>query len=215
MNLFQRGICTIQDMFNKSPLTNWKETKKEVGNIPYVVTREMQMKNMRPDCISLIKIANDPKLYDKFAYNTFPKFKTMEDGEVYFEPVCQVISSLQTHYVKWFMLDRRFQISHDHSYPHVRVIPDGYFMKIKLSINIDKITGFEVIYITKADDIEIMDYADTRRDSAYIEDIVEDAKVYRWTVPLLNIATFYPQIVPLLTDSDRFIKTYLKDIKIK
>lgn len=213
MNLFKKGICTIQDVFNKSPLTNWKETKKEVGNIPYIVTREMQLKNMRPDCISLYQVANDQTVYDKFAYNTFPKFKTMEDGEVYFEPVCQVISSLQSHYVKWFMLDHRMRISHDHSYPYVRVIPDGYLMKIKLSITFDKITGFEVIYITKAADIEIMDIADTRRDGAYLEDIVDEAKVVRWTVPLLNIATFYPQIIPTLSDSERFIKTYLKDIK--
>jgi hypothetical protein len=169
-----------------------------------------QMKKMNKDNYTLDDILEIPELRAKFPSSEFPKFEKTADG-LFFQPVGRVVSTTHILYVKWFSLDKNLQISHDHSYPFVRIIPNGYLMKISVPRTADYISDFEVNYITPVDNIQVSESINP----SYTSEITDN----HGAVELLNVLKFnttdYPSLVPLFTDREGFINEYLKDILYK
>lgn len=189
---------------------------KNSVDIPYIVTAEKQKRLLmkkKPDAgVTLFDIISDEKLLAKFDKYEFPALKIMDSGEVFFQPICRIISPVHTHFVKWFSLTKNLEFSHDHSYEFAKLNLDGYLMKVKLSTQINKVSGVEIMYVCDVNDIEIKTIIAPRTTGARIEDAADS------TIPVEQyaIAQFnpyqYQKIAGYVNHLDEFINIYLQDI---
>lgn len=186
-------------------------------NLSGIVTSDMQKRfigsHSCANKVTLLDIIRDPELLAKFDRNEFPKVEIMEDGRMFFQPICRVVSPIHTHFVKWFSLTEDLNFSHDHSYEFAQIDPNGYLMKIILSMQPDRISGFEVRYVTKVNDVEFVSTVEARTEGAYVTDAVNAAIPVEKFVVTQFVPGQYMKVQSVIQDSESFIETYLKDVQ--
>ena len=149
----------------------------------------------------------------------FPEFNVMTNGDIFFDPCVSIINVSRREFVKWFVLDKQWNISHDNSYNFVRLPKEGYMMKISIPIVSDTIESFEVEYVVDITNINIIESFEVEHvvdiDTNHIFALNDP---HLMEVDSLNTiesidVTKYPEFIELINDTTSFIKKYLTDIQ--
>ena len=173
-----------------------------------VTPLKQSMGRMNGEGFSLDKIYENQELLSMFKKNEFPRFERTADG-LFFEPIGKVISTIHTYYVKWFSLNKDFEISHDHNYQFTRIIPNGYLMKVSVPRMSDQISDYEINYVIPVDNIQAIPFYGKVQSERTIDTTSEPTSQY--AIPQFDIS-MYPQLMGLLSDKESFITNYLSDI---
>lgn len=209
MNIFGRkdNMKTNMNYFDTDP-------KHVVTNV--MQQRLLHNKRSSLKSLTLFDIISDPEFLAKFNPHEFPKFEIMENGSIFFQPICKVISPIHTHYVKWFSLSRGLAFSNDHDYEFAELNQNGYLMKVVLSRQIDKIESFEVRYLCDVNNVEIVESLSTDTKSAYIDEALKASMpVMRYAVASFNPYQFVSLQSLLVQHPAEFINSYLQDVQEK
>jgi hypothetical protein len=184
---------------------NEKPVMGNIGDNTFrgIVTPHMQqMRKMHKENYTIQDVISNPEFRNKFPQSEFPKLEQTAEG-IFFQPITRVVSTTHVFYVKWFSLDSEFNISHDHNYQYVRIIPNGYLMKVSVPRTSDSISDFEVNYVTPVNAIQVSETIN----KALQEDASEEYNVQKFD------PNAYPVLVSqLFVDSKNFIDVYLTDI---
>lgn len=222
MSLFKnRGIVTMEDVFHKQNGEEMNAQMNQVNKLNGVfenkcVTMDMQKKfiyNRSSNHLSLMDIINNAELLEKFSVSEFPKLRVMSDGSIFFQPLQKIISPIYSHYVKWFSLADDFSFAHDCSFEYAKLRRPGYLMKIELQLQIGKISGYEVKYVTDVDNIEFVSVLAPKPTGGSIDD------AYKSTIPVEQFSVtqfnpnYYMALGAVLQDTQYFIDNYLEDAK--
>lgn len=206
-------------IFGRKKDTIYKDSSPTPTNteLTGIVTSDMQKMFLNNhSCVNktkLVDIITNLELLNKFDRNEFPKIEIMENGKMFFQPVCRVISPVYTHYVKWFSLTEDMNFSNDHDYEFAEINPNGYLMKVILMRQLDRISGFEVRYVTNVNDVEFISTVETRAEGAYVTDAVNASLPVEKFVVSQFVPGQYIKIQNIIQDSESFIEKYLQDVQ--
>lgn len=198
-------------MFQGRPVAQNKiENGNLNGNIfKGIVTPQMQaMGEIGKTGYTIDDIIEKETLRDKFQKNEFPQFDKTSDG-IFFQPIGKVFSTARQYYIKWFSLGEDLSFSHDHAYHYAKLNPNGYLMKVSAPMIHDRISDFEVNYVTRVDNITPISVM-VRPEGANIDSLTANP-IDMYTLPPFN-ATEFPTLVQLFMDHEKFVDTYLSDI---
>lgn len=216
-----RGIVTKEEVLRNHTEEMYREQQKSIADYNRnifknkIVTSDMQQKYVSmkgsTSALTLLDIMNDPKCEEKFGKYEFPKFTKTESGEIFFQPIMRVISPLGSKYVKFFSPLKDFSFPNDHSYDFARLHEDGYLMKVEISRQFDKISGFEICYITPVMNVDVSTVFAPNTTGANIY----DAQVTAMPQKMYRVSPFNPaqylQMQEYLYHPEIFIDEYLQD----
>ena len=196
-------ITNLSQFINQN---NDNEDNKLTGVVtPY----DQKFKRKEKDGFTIFEIIEDETLLNTFSRNVFPDIVKMNNGEIFMSPTKKIIQTLHEYYIKWFLLDKNFHISHDHDYPYVNIPKDGYLMKIVIPKLSEYPDDFEIEYICDINNIQ------TQIDNSInnITHIDSQNSIDVDTKELLTIENFdptkYPKIYELLINKKDFFNKYL------
>lgn len=174
-----------------------------------VVTPENQTtKKFSKDKLELKEIVTKEDILSKFELFTFPDFFIMESGEMFMDAKKKIISNIHDIRVKWFILNEKFEISHDHDYPYVSVPETGYLMRISIPITSIENHEFVIDYIVDINNVEFKfnDLIQNNEDNINDKLRIPDFDTIKCNI---NFEVLYNK---LFADKDTFFNEYLSDI---
>lgn len=218
-----RGIVTKEEVLKNHTDALYEDQQKTIVDINKnvfrnkIVTSDMQHRFVQSknvsNTLSIFDIINDPDYENKYGKYEFPKFRKMDSGEIFFQPIMRVISPLGSKYVKFFSPLSDLSIPNDHPYEFARLHEDGYLMKVEISRHIDKIMGFEICYVTPVMNVKTSTLFAPKTTGANIT----DAQLTTMPEKMHRVSPFNPsqylQLQQYLYHPEIFIDEYLQDVQ--
>lgn len=192
---------------------------EELTNSLKGVVTPYQQKYMKADKdgFDLMSILDDEILKNKFPRYTFPQIEKTSDGTCFIVPTKHVISTTDNFYVKWLILDEKYQPVSNHNYPMVPLPKKGYLMKVMLYVTSPNPTDYAIVYLEDFHNIHVQSILSmngmSQVQSSQVENqsfiqANEDDKMMIQPFDLSH----HPGITTLLSDRSEFFKKYLSDM---